>query len=642
MRQLVIRHLFCIAGLFLGVELAFAQLPPPGGPGFPPPILPPSGGLFPPQLPPPFPPPPPPPQVGQHPVFGLMCAGPLGPGPCADVHRFLLVQHAANYIQLPFLGFQPGGIPICNGPLGPGPCRDIQVFLAVRTIAQQQIQVPSWQGTGTCIGPMGPVPCPAVQDYLMQSQSGIAPGSGHLNLRRPQVLAQAGPNGQTMCGGPAGPVPCVLLAQIGLDMLGGNLPPIAPIGLPTGAADVQKVAQACANQAGLDMAAFTACTGHKVVLPQRQQEVLDCAASSRDTPSFAACAAGKFGIGLSDDQRRVAACAIKAKGVESAFRACGGAAFISKVLSNDEKAILDCAAKNTDAVQFGECAATRFMGRAEKAVVDCAMSASDPAAFALCAAPNVGVKMSNDQRVLAKCAMQSSGDSTAFANCAGAGFLAGNLGPNERKVLGCAAGANGDTSRFAACSANALFGDKLSKEQQIAVQCAAQSQGDPTGFATCAGANLFGMQLNAEQQIAIQCVVGTGGNPPAAAGCMASRLTARELSKCLSDGIGGRDGCFGDNNDLVGKNGFVGRTLGQIAGGHNSIINNPGQIWGGDNSFLRNPGQIWGGPNSFVRNPAQIWGGPNSVFRNPSQLLPQPRPMQIGTVGGKRICLPWC
>ena len=205
MRQLVIRHLFCIAGLFLGVELAFAQLPPPGGPGFPPPILPPSGGLFPPQLPPPFPPPPPPPQVGQHPVFGLMCAGPLGPGPCADVHRFLLVQHAANYIQLPFLGFQPGGIPICNGPLGPGPCRDIQVFLAVRTIAQQQIQVPSWQGTGTCIGPMGPVPCPAVQDYLMQSQSGIAPGSGHLNLRRPQVLAQAGPNGQTMCGGPAGP-----------------------------------------------------------------------------------------------------------------------------------------------------------------------------------------------------------------------------------------------------------------------------------------------------------------------------------------------------------------------------------------------------------------------------------------------------
>lgn len=445
-----------------------------------------------------------------------------------------------------------------------------------------------------------------------------------------------------MCKGPAGPVPCVLVAQMGLDMLGPNPPPIVPMGLPPGAADIQKVAQSCAKQVGLDVAAFAACAGNRAVLPRRQQEVIDCAVTNRDSPGFAACAAEKFGIGLSDEQRRVAACAVKAKGVEDAFRACGGPAFVSKALSNDEKAILDCAAKNTDAVSFGECAVTRFMGRAEKAVVDCAMSASDPGAFALCAAPNIGVKMSNDQRILTKCAMQSSGDETAFAKCAGAGFLAGNLGPNEQKLVNCAAGANGDTSRFASCSAKALFGDKLSKEQQIAVQCAAQSQGDPAGFAACAGANLFGMQLNPEQQIAVQCVVGTGGNPPAAAGCMASRLTARELSKCLTDGIGGEKGCFGDNNDLVGKNGFVGRTFGQIAGGPNSIINNPGQIWGGDNSFVRNPGQIWGGPNSFVRNPAQIWGGPNSVFNNPGQLLPQPRPLQVGTVGGKRICLPWC
>jgi hypothetical protein len=31
------------------------------------------------------------------------------------------------------------------------------------------------------------------------------------------------------------------------------------------------------------------------------------------------------------------------------------------------------------------------------------------------------------------------------------------------------------------------------------------------------------------------------------------------------------------------------------------------------------------------------------VFNNPSQLLPQaPPPVQVGTIGGKRICLPWC
>jgi hypothetical protein len=136
---------------------------------------------------------------------------------------------------------------------------------------------------------------------------------------------------------------------------------------------------------------------------------------------------------------------------------------------------------------------------------------------------------------------------------------------------------------------------------------------------------------------------------------MASRLTARELTKCFTDGIGGR-GCFGDTNDLVGKNGWVGKQLraiaggpnsvfnnpGQLLGGPNSFVRNPGQIWGGDNSFVRNPGQIFGGRNSFVRNLAEIWEGQNAVFNNPSQLLPQPKPLQVGSIGGKRICLPWC
>jgi len=196
-------------------------------------------------------------------------------------------------------------------------------------------------------------------------------------------------------------------------------------------------------------------------------------------------------------------------------------------------------------------------------------------------------------------------------------------------------------AKFAGCAANRLLGGNLSKEQQIALRCAVESGADVAQFGGCAAANMFSLQLNPEQQIAVQCVVGTGGQPYAAAGCIASRLTLRELTKCLSDGIGG-SGCFGDSNDLVGRNGFVGRTLGQIAGGPNSVFNKPDQIWGGDNSFVRNPGQIWGGPNSFVRNPGKIFGGPNSVFNNPGQLLPTPKPVQVGSIGGKRICLPWC
>jgi len=114
--------------------------------------------------------------------------------------------------------------------------------------------------------------------------------------------------------------------------------------------------------------------------------------------------------------------------------------------------------------------------------------------------------------------------------------------------------------------------------------------------------------------------------------------TIRELTKCMTDGVGG-DGCFGDSNDLVGKNGWTARTLGQLQGGPNSFARNPSQIWGGDNSFVRNPSQIWGGTNSFVRNPGQIWGGPNSVFNHPQQLAPQPLTLNVG---GKRFCLPWC
>jgi hypothetical protein len=106
----------------------------------------------------------------------------------------------------------------------------------------------------------------------------------------------------------------------------------------------------------------------------------------------------------------------------------------------------------------------------------------------------------------------------------------------------------------------------------------------------------------------------------------------------MTDGVGGK-GCFGDSNDLVGKNGWVRKTMGQIAGGPNSLINNPDQIWGGDNSFVRNPGQIFGGDNSFVRNPGQIFGGSNSVFNKPSQLIPKPK---ISFGGGKRKCKPFC
>ncbi|KAF5888457.1 hypothetical protein FY112_00125 [Rhizobium sp. PEPV16] len=84
---------------------------------------------------------------------------------------------------------------------------------------------------------------------------------------------------------------------------------------------------------------------------------------------------------------------------------------------------------------------------------------------------------------------------------------------------------------------------------------------------------MLGAGLNPEQRIAVQCVAETGAQPYAAAACIAVRLTLRELQKCVEGDFGG-DGCFGDNNDLVGKNGWTMRTLSNAV---SDVIYGPGQ-----------------------------------------------------------------
>jgi hypothetical protein len=81
--------------------------------------------------------------IGHDPRFGSICAGPLGPGPCADVARFLAMQQrfpspdvilpppllVPGLPPLQQIGFAPGIGPICAGPLGPGPCAAVQQYL---------------------------------------------------------------------------------------------------------------------------------------------------------------------------------------------------------------------------------------------------------------------------------------------------------------------------------------------------------------------------------------------------------------------------------------------------------------------------------------------------------------------------------
>ena len=230
--------------------------------------------------------------------------------------------------------------------------------------------------------------------------------SGPLNLRQIQPVGTLAGGVGAACNGPLGPMPCSLVGQLGLDTIGSaSIPSQASFGLPA-VSDAAKLASQCARRTGLDLGAFVGCTGQQVILPERQQALLDCAVTKAAPQAFAECAARESGIRLSDDQRLLASCAVTSKGDVSAFASCRGAAFANRALTGNEKAVLACAAASSaSAESFVSCAAPHFLAGQQKEVLDCAVSSSDAVSFAACAAPSAGIKMSNDQRIVAKCAL---------------------------------------------------------------------------------------------------------------------------------------------------------------------------------------------------------------------------------------------
>ena len=191
-------------------------------------------------------------QISVDPVLGPICQGPLGPGRCEDVQRFLLIEQVASQIPVQQIGFDPNAGPICAGPLGPGPCRLVQRFLAMQQLAPQQYPL---QPIGTlpngvvlCMGPLGPGPCDAIRNYLMQQQPG-APPLQSVDPSRPQLI-NATSTPQPMCNGPVGPTPCNLVGQMSLDRLSGQVPAPATFGVAQGG-DPQRTPSNARGASGL-------------------------------------------------------------------------------------------------------------------------------------------------------------------------------------------------------------------------------------------------------------------------------------------------------------------------------------------------------------------------------------------------------
>lgn len=243
-----------------------------------------------------------------------------------------------------------------------------------------------------------------------------------------------------------------------------------------------------------------------------------------------------------------------------------------------------------------------------------------------------------------QCWAQSGGQRAAFGDC----MVRSMVGDRERAAYDCVRRGGNNRAVAATCMVGALGGQRERAIASAVAQCqqrfgsnynqyplcmasqnlnvggeagkliaCLQQQGSTgnvnmLGTAVCYGSGA--LNLNAEAQIAVQCAATTGGEPYSFAACAGGQLTARELDKCFTGGIGGQNGCFGPNNTIVQALNQTGQILGQQFGPNNDLV----RAWntaarditsgpGPNNEFVkvfRNVGNQVGrtfGPNNDIR-----------------------------------------
>ncbi|QOZ24136.1 hypothetical protein XH93_11540 [Bradyrhizobium sp. CCBAU 51753] len=134
------------------------------------------------------------------------------------------------------------------------------------------------------------------------------------------------------------------------------------------------------------------------------------------------------------------------------------------------------------------------------------------------------------------CIARSRSLSDAVAVC-----LADSVPEYARKVLACVL-VQTDVKALLTCAAAPVLDD----ETQKIVTCAAGSERSYFELGLC----LLGVKVNKEIAIVAKCAESSNGQAFVALGCAAGALTQREFNKCLANGIGGADGCFGPNNTV--------------------------------------------------------------------------------------------
>jgi Protein of unknown function (DUF1036) len=292
------------------------------------------------------------------------------------------------------------------------------------------------------------------------------------------------------------------------------------------------------------------------------------------------------------------------------------------VSSSKQRAILDCWKKMDSYASFAICANSESLDPRSYKVASCAskyLNEGKGASFITCAG---NAALTPDQAKIFDCAVSNRGNYAAMTSCA----VQSEMTDEQRRIANCVT-SNASYKQMAIC-ATGVF---MTPEQSRVIGCVTGNRGQWTQMAVCAAGNT----LTPEQQVFASCAISTGGQPYAFAGCVGTQLTLNELQKCIDRGIGG-SGCFGQNNetvkfmrnawkdvtegpgpsnDLLGRDGFVGRTL---------------------ENARRDVEQ---GPGSGN----EVFGGQGFVGRTLEDVRKNaPPPVELGTVGGNRVCIPWC
>lgn len=279
-----------------------------------------------------------------------------------------------------------------------------------------------------------------------------------------------------------------------------------------------------------------------------------------------------------NDPRRAALKCQEYLGSEVDFATC----WIRQVATSREREILECMQTTRTPASLGICASKGLLGEDEQRAADCTLQyATDRQPIALTECLRKGLLDEKSSAAIDCAIAKGQQGFAATASC-----LPGTqMSSEQRRVYDCVARNANDYQAIGICIGMHQF----SQDQRRIANCVMQNNGSYVEMGVCA----VGNKLTPEQRVFASCAISSGGQPYVFAACVGTQATVNELEKCLTKGIGD-DGCFGKHNeavkfvknawkdvtegpgpsnDLLGRDGFAGRTLENM---RNDLQHGPG------------------------------------------------------------------